>query len=44
LDRAFADLAGFSCTFRAESFRLYSHNGDGQWRAGQDFPLGEPRP
>ena len=44
LDRAFADLAGFSCTFQAESFRLYSHNGDGVWRAAEDFPLGEPRP
>lgn len=42
LDRAFADLAGFSCTFRAESFRLYSHDGDGVWRVAEEFALGGP--
>lgn len=39
LDRAFADLAAFTCTFVAGSFRLYIHNGDEVWRPAHDFAL-----
>ena len=39
LDRAFADLAAFSCTFEATSFRLYLHGGDGIWQVVEDFLL-----
>lgn len=39
LDRAFADLAAFSCTFEATSFRLYLHGGDGVWQVVEDFLL-----
>lgn len=40
LDRAFADLAGFSCSFRVGAFRLYGHGGDGRWAPVEDFALG----
>lgn len=40
LERAFSDLAGFSCTFEARVFRLYSHPGDEVWRPVQEFALG----
>lgn len=39
LDRAFADLAAFTCTFHAGSFRLYIHNGDEVWEPVRDFAL-----
>lgn len=40
LDRAFADLAGFSCSFRASTFQLYAHPGDEVWRPVREFALG----
>lgn len=40
LDRVFADLAGFSCTFQVEAFRLYGHRGDEVWSPLEDFVLG----
>ncbi|WP_202865344.1 2'-5' RNA ligase family protein [Ornithinimicrobium sufpigmenti] len=43
LDRVFADLAGFSCTFQVEAFRLYGHRGDELWSPLQDFPMGAAR-
>lgn len=43
LDRMFADLAGFSCSFRATSFRLYGHRGDEVWSPLEDFPMGAGR-
>lgn len=39
LDRSFADLAGFACTFRAAEFRLYAHQGDEVWHPVEAFPL-----
>lgn len=39
LDRAFADLAAFSCGYPVESFRLYVHHGDGVWRTVADHAL-----
>lgn len=43
LDRVFADLAGFSCTFRVDAFRLYGHGGDEVWSPLEDFPMGDGR-
>lgn len=40
LDRAFADLAGFSCTFEARTFQLYTHPGDEVWTPVMEFDLG----
>lgn len=40
LDRAFADLAAFTCTFTASSFRLYLHGGDEVWNVVEEFQLG----
>lgn len=39
LDRAFADLAGFSCTFRAQRFSLYGRDGDEVWTPLEDYDL-----
>lgn len=39
MDRAFADLAAFTCYFRADRFRLYVHGGDEVWEPLQDFTL-----
>ncbi|MGD8148545.1 2'-5' RNA ligase family protein [Ornithinimicrobium sp. Y1694] len=39
LDRAFADLAAFTCRFEADSFRLYCHDGDGRWQVVEEFEL-----
>lgn len=39
LDRAFAELADFSCAFQAGLVRLYVHDGDHQWRRDADFAL-----
>ncbi|MFK5584469.1 MULTISPECIES: 2'-5' RNA ligase family protein [unclassified Serinicoccus] len=39
LDRAFLDLAAFSCGWPATGFRLYAHDGDGLWRTVADYPL-----
>lgn len=44
LDRAFSDLADFSCAFEADVLRLYTHNGDQQWRCDSDFVLASPSP
>ena len=40
LDRAFADLAGFSCAFEAKAFQLYAHPGDEVWAPVREFGLG----
>ncbi|ANS80482.1 phosphoesterase superfamily protein [Serinicoccus hydrothermalis] len=39
LDRAFRDLGAFSCSYPADAFRLYVHDGDGEWRTRADYPL-----
>jgi 2'-5' RNA ligase len=39
LDKAFADLSSFECTFRAEHFSLYVHDPDDGWVPTRDFPL-----
>ncbi len=39
LDRAFAELAEFSCAFEADVVRLYVQDGDHQWRRDSDFAL-----
>lgn len=39
LDRAFADLAAFTCTFTAQTFRLYSHQGDERWDVVREYRL-----
>ena len=39
LDRAFADLAAFTCSFTATSFRLYLHGGDEVWNVVEEFQL-----
>lgn len=39
LDRAFADLQAFTCSFPAASFRLYLHGGDEVWRMDEEFAL-----
>ena len=40
LDRVYADLAGFSATFRVESFTLFLHTPDARWQPHRDYPLG----
>lgn len=42
LDRAFSELADFSCAFEADVLRLYTHGGDQQWRCDSDFILASP--
>lgn len=44
LDRAFSELADFSCAFEADLLRLYTHRGDQQWRCDADFALASPSP
>jgi 2'-5' RNA ligase len=39
LDRAFADLADFECTFDAERFSLYVHDLEQGWVPTRHFPL-----
>ena len=39
LDRAFADLADFECTFEVTDFHLYEHGADGVWRPVRSFEL-----
>lgn len=39
LDRVFADLGAFTCSFTARSFRLYLHGGDEVWRMEEEFVL-----
>lgn len=39
LERAFKDLAAFSCSFVADVVRLYVHEGDGVWRTRADQVL-----
>ena len=40
LDKVYEDLADFSARFRVDHFTLFSHGGDGRWRAHRDFRLG----
>jgi 2'-5' RNA ligase len=39
LDRAFAELADFECTFSVTDFHLYEHGEDGVWRPVRTFEL-----
>ena len=39
LDRAFADLAAFECSFEVSSFHLYVHDTVEGWRPTRDFAL-----
>jgi 2'-5' RNA ligase len=39
LDRAFAELADFECTFDVGEFHLYEHGTDGVWRPVRSFAL-----
>lgn len=41
LDRAFADLADFSCTFDVDAITLYQQDDDGMWHAVQAVPIGD---
>lgn len=40
LDRAFAELADFTCSFMADHFMLYVHEEGTGWRPAREFPLG----
>lgn len=40
LDRAFEDLAGFTCSFLVDRFVLYVHEESTGWRPTREFPLG----
>ena len=40
LDRAFAELAGFECSFDADSFSLYVHEPANGWVPTREFGLG----
>ncbi|WP_372727935.1 2'-5' RNA ligase family protein [Nocardioides sp.] len=42
LDRAFAELAGFECTFEVHDFHLYVHHEHDGWRPTRDFALTSP--
>jgi 2'-5' RNA ligase len=37
MDRAFEDLASYTCSFDVEEFHLYEHGTDRVWRAVQGF-------
>ena len=37
MDRAFEDLAGYTCTFEVREFHLYEHGTDRVWRAVHAF-------
>ena len=39
LDRAFAELAGFECSFDVDDFRLYVHDDDLGWTTARNFTL-----
>lgn len=39
LDRAFAELADFECTFEVREFHLYEHGDDKVWRPVHTFSL-----
>ena len=39
LDRAFADLAEFECSFEVTDFHLYVHDEQEGWRATRTFAL-----
>ena len=39
LDRAFADLADFECSFEVSSFHLYVHDVAEGWRPTREFAL-----
>ena len=39
LDRAFAELANFECSFTADQFSLYVHDPESGWKTTRDFPL-----
>ena len=39
MDRAFAELATFDCTFDVERFHLYRHDDATGWRPVRDFSL-----
>lgn len=39
LDRAFADLADFACSFAVDAFQLYEHGFDEVWRPTHSFAL-----
>ena len=39
MDRAFAELATFDCTFDVERFHLYRHDDGTGWRPVRDFAL-----
>jgi 2'-5' RNA ligase len=39
LDRAFAELAGFECSFEVEQFHLYVHDDATGWRPYRDYVL-----
>lgn len=41
LDRAFRELAGFECVFRATTFHLYGHDDHHGWQPTRTFPLGD---
>lgn len=43
LDRAFDELADFSCTFEADHFSLYVHDAEQGWVPTRDFPLAGSR-
>lgn len=39
LAQAFRDLAGYEAAFLVDSFRLFTHGGDGEWRAVAEYRL-----
>jgi 2'-5' RNA ligase len=41
LDKAFEELSGFECRFRADHFSLYLHEPETGWRPSRHFPLGQ---
>lgn len=42
LDRAFEEMADFSCRFSVTHVRYYEHLGDEGWAPARDFALGGP--
>jgi 2'-5' RNA ligase len=42
LDRAFAELAAFDCSFTVVAFHLYVHDPDLGWKATRDYALTGP--
>ena len=44
LDRAFAELADFECTFDVDQFSVYVHDDQHGWQPTRDFVLGLNRP